>query len=435
MNDLRSEFKNFLLTWLQVQVPGYAEIAYGGLVVLWMAIVAFFLYAFLLGVILRLINRGREKAQPDWQKSLYSPRLFRRIAFMLQGVVVHIQAGIWLDDTSLLRKSIETVFNLWLLIFGLLAFFSLLDAFHNLMRRKARQINFPLLGVVQTVKLIASILIAILAISILMGESPLILLSGLGALSAVAMLVFKDPILGLVAGIQLSANNMLSVGDWLEMPKYEADGDVTDIGLTTVKVQNWDKTITTIPTYALISDSFKNWRGMSEAGGRRIKRSFLIDTSSIGFLSAEDLQRLKKADRLGAYLSGKLEEIERANKKAQLDMTSLINGRRLTNIGTLRGYLVSYLKEHPQINHDLTHMVRQLEPTSNGLPVEIYAFTSTTQWAEYEDIQSDIFDHIFAVLPEFNLRAHQSPTGSDIRALSEVPSSLLARSNPPAPEI
>lgn len=247
------------------------------------------------------------------------------------------------------------------------------------MRRKAGKINFPLRGVIQTIKLIASVLIAILSISILMGESPLILLSGLGALSAVAMLVFKDPILGLVAGIQLSANNMLSVGDWLEMPKYGADGDVTDIGLTTVKVQNWDKTITTIPTYALISDSFKNWRGMSEAGGRRIKRSLLIDTSNIGFLSDKDIQRLKKSDRLGAYLSDKLDAIE---------------------------------------------------PTSQGLPIEIYAFTSTTKWTEYEDIQSDIFDHIFAVLPEFNLRAHQAPTGADVRALSEAPSTFLTPRSP-----
>lgn len=418
MDEVKVEFKNFLLTWLQTHVPDHAGIAYGGLVVLWMLLVAGVVHFVLHGVVRRLIDQGRARMPLRWRQVLYSPSLFNRLALMLQGVIVHIQARVWLEELSLLRKSIEIGVDLWFLIFGLLALFSLLDALQNLMSRQARHINFPIRGVVQTIKLIASVLIVILCVSILMGESPVILLSGLGALSAVLMLVFKDPILGLVAGIQLSANNMLSIGDWLEMPKYGADGDVIDIGLTTVKVQNWDKTITTIPTYALISDSFKNWRGMSEAGGRRIKRSILINTSSIGFLSDEDLERLKKSNLLGAYLSEKLKEIERTNKKLQIDMTSPINGRRLTNIGTLRGYLHTYLTQHPQINQKLTLMVRQLESSSEGLPMEIYAFTSTTKWTEYEDIQSDIFDHIFAVLPEFNLRAHEAPTGADLRALA-----------------
>jgi len=179
-----------------------------------------------------------------------------------------------------------------------------------------------------------------------------------------------------------------------------------------------DKTITTIPTYALISDSFKNWRGMSDAGGRRIKRSILINTGSIGFLTEEDLYRLKKAALLSEYLTEKFDAIQRSNQNSHADMSSLINGRRLTNIGTLRGYLASYLRNHPRIKQDMTLLVRQLEPTSAGLPIQIYAFTNTTKWAEYEDIQSDIFDHVFAVLPEFGLRAHEAPTGADVRALS-----------------
>jgi miniconductance mechanosensitive channel len=296
-------------------------------------------------------------------------------------------------------------------------FFSLLDFFQNLARNTINQINFPLRGVIQTVKLIASVFVGVLAISILMDKSPLIWLSGLGALSAVLMLVFKDPILGLVAGIQLSANEMLTVGDWLEMPKYGADGDVIDIGLTTVKVRNWDKTISTIPTYALISDSFKNWRGMTESGGRRIKRSVFIDTSSIGFLDNEQLERLKKAELLDQYLTEKTQAIDNANSKKQVDMSLRINGRRLTNVGTFRAYLISFLQSHPDIHQQLTLMVRQLQPTSEGLPIEIYAFTNTTSWGAYESIQADIFDHVFAVLPEFGLRAHESPTGHDIRAL------------------
>ena len=280
--------------------------------------------------------------------------------------------------------------------------------------------HFPLRGVLQSIKLIATLVISLLIISVLMGKSPLILLSGLGAVSAVMMLVFKDPILGLVAGIQLSANNMLALGDWLEMPKYSADGDVIDISLTTVKVRNWDKTITTIPTYALISDSFKNWRGMSESGGRRIKRSLYLEISSVRFLDDEELQRLEKINLLFPYLDDKSKELRLYNNDEQVKNLSMaINSRRLTNIGTLRAYMVAYLKSHPRIHQRMTLMVRQLAPGPNGLPMEVYAFTKTTVWAEYEDIQADIFDHFLAILPVFGIRAHETPTGHDLRWLAQ----------------
>ncbi|MBR9830012.1 MAG: mechanosensitive ion channel, partial [Oceanospirillales bacterium] len=245
----------------------------------------------------------------------------------------------------------------------------------------------------------------------------LILLSGLGAMTAVLMLMFKDPILGLVAGIQLSANNMLTVGDWLDMPQYGANGAVIDIGLTTVKVQNWDKTITTIPTYALISDSFRNWRGMSESGGRRIKRSLMIDSSSVRFLDEEEVARLQRARLLAPYLEQKVQEVSRYNSEQQLDLSSTVNGRRLTNLGTFRVYLNTFLQSHPQIHQQMTLLARQLESTPNGIPMEIYAFTTTTSWVEYEGIQGDIFDHVFAVLQEFGLRVHQVPSGYDMRSL------------------
>ncbi|EAM1881860.1 mechanosensitive ion channel [Salmonella enterica] len=248
-------------------------------------------------------------------------------------------------------------------------------------------------------------------------QSPAILISGLGAMAAVLMLVFKDPILGLVAGIQLSANDMLKLGDWLEMPKYGADGAVIDIGLTTVKVRNWDNTITTIPTWSLVSDSFKNWSGMSASGGRRIKRSINIDATSIHFLDDDEKQRLLTAQLLKPYLTSRHQEIDEWNK--QLDAPeSALNHRRMTNIGTFRAYLNEYLRHHPRIRKDMTLMVRQLAPDDHGLPIEIYAFTNTVVWLEYESIQADIFDHIFAVVEEFGLRIHQTPTGSDIRALS-----------------
>lgn len=424
---LRSEFKQFLLSWLELHVPGFSEIVFNGIVVLWIALFALALHFFLQIFLHRLLVRLSNKYGPRWHRVLLDNNLFRRLSYVAQGAVVYIQAGLWLDKSSTMLRLIETVSEQWMLLFALLSLFSLLNVLQSLMYQQAGRIHFPLRGLIQTVKLLASLLIGLLAISMLIGKSPLILFSSLGALSAVLILVFKDAILGLVAGIQLSANKMLSVGDWLEMPKYDADGDVIDISLTTVKVRNWDKTITAIPTYALISDSFKNWRGISEVGGRRIKRSVLIETNSIQFLDDEMLQRLKKAELLGTYLEEKIKLIEDENTTKPIDMSTRINGRRLTNIGTFRGYLISYLKAHPKINQDLTLMVRQLESSSEGLPIQIYTFTKTTEWIEYEDIQSDIFDHVFAVLPEFGLRIHEAPTGHDVRSLVQKNKEASAR--------
>lgn len=242
-------------------------------------------------------------------------------------------------------------------------------------------------------------------------------MSLLGGLTAVLLLVFKDMILGLVAGIQLSSNNMIARGDWIEMPNYGADGDVIDITLTTVMVQNWDKTITTIPTYALISDSFKNWKGMQESGGRRIKRAVNIDINSIRFVDDELLSKLRKVELLKDYLQDKLQEIDKYNQEHAVDTSLLINGRKITNIGTFRAYLIAYLRRHPLINKEMTFLVRQLRPTECGLPIEVYVFSNDKVWANYEAIQADIFDHIFAVVPEFGLRVFQNPTGSDFQFL------------------
>jgi miniconductance mechanosensitive channel len=428
MDALRSEFKQFLLSWLELHMPGFSEIVFNGIVVLWITLFALALHFFLQVFLHRSLIRLSNKYGQSWHHALLENNLFRRLSYVVQGAVVHIQAGLWLDESSAMLRLIEAVSEQWMLLFGLLSLFSLLNILQSLMYQKAGRIHFPLRGLIQTVKLVASLLIGLLAISMLMGKSPLILFSSLGALSAVLLLVFKDAILGLVAGIQLSANKMLSVGDWLEMPKFDADGDVIDISLTTVKVRNWDKTITAIPTYALISDSFKNWRGISDVGGRRIKRSVLIESNSIQFLDEEMLLRLKKSELLGAYLEEKIKLIEDENITKPMDLSIQMNGRRLTNIGTFRAYLVSYLKAHPKINQDLTLIVRQLDSSSEGLPIQIYAFTKTTEWIEYEDIQSDIFDHVFAVIPEFGLRIHEAPTGHDVRSLVEKDEKALARS-------
>lgn len=366
-------------------------------------------------VLSRLEKKGR-------LQFLTQHNLFNRLAFTLQGVIVNIQAIVWLPSGTEVGDILVVCAQLWIMLYALLSLFSLLDTLLDLSQRFASASQLPLRGIFQGVKLVAAIIIAIFMISLLIGKSPLLLMSGLGAMTAVLMLVFKDPILGLVAGIQLSANNMLKLGDWLEMPKYGADGAVIDIGLTTVKVRNWDNTITTVPTYALISDSFKNWRAMSESGGRRIKRSLNIDTTSIRFMSDEQSHQLAKSHLLSSYIDSKAQELANYNKAHDTDLSCPLNGRRMTNLGTFRAYLEAYLHSHPLIRKDMTLMVRQMPPTSEGLPIEIYAFTNTTVWAEYEGIQSDIFDHAFAVIPEFGLRVHQTPTGNDMRAIGQLQS-------------
>lgn len=368
-------------------------------------------------VVLAALQRRGQQSQRVWQQAITQYKLFQRVALLLQGVIISIQATLWLQSGSQTQAVIVTAAQVWILAFTLLSLFSLLDTLLALLRQSPISNQLPLRGIFQDLKLVAAILIGIMIVSLLMGKSPLLLLSGLGAMTAVLMLVFKDPILGLVAGIQLSANDMLKIGDWLEMPKYGADGAVTDIGLTTVKVRNWDNTVTTIPTYALISDSFKNWRSMSESGGRRIKRSLNIDTGSVHFLSKEEQRRLQRNPLLHSYLNVKTQELSQHNQEIAVDLASPLNGRRLTNLGTLRAYLEAYLRAHPRIHQNMTLMVRQLAPTPEGLPLEIYAFTNTTVWAEYESIQADIFDHILAVIDEFGLRVHQTPTGNDLRGM------------------
>jgi miniconductance mechanosensitive channel len=268
---------------------------------------------------------------------------------------------------------------------------------------------------VQVAKILIFVVGIILVIAKLLDQSPVILLSGFGAMTAVLLLLFKDSILGLVAGIQLATNDMVRIGDWIEMPKYGADGDVVEISLHTVKVENWDRTITAIPSYALVSDSFKNWRGMQTSGGRRIKRSIYIDKTSVSFCTEEMVERFKKIQFLTDYISGKQKEIQEYNTGHCIDTSEPVNGRQITNIGTLRAYIENYLRNHPKIHKGMTMMVRQLQPTENGLPLEIYAFTNDTNWVNYEAIQADIFDHILSVIPSFGLRVFQAPSGHDMR--------------------
>ena len=291
---------------------------------------------------------------------------------------------------------------------------------NELYERRPDAANRPIKGYVQVLKIVVYAGAAILIVAALIEQSPLLLLSGLGAMAAVLLLVFKDTILSLVASVQLTSNDMLRVGDWIEMPQLDADGDVIDIALHTVKVQNWDKTITTIPTHRLISDSFRNWRGMYEVGGRRIKRALMIDQNSVRFLEPDEVERLKRFAAITDYIAAKEAEIGDWNAARPERSRDEVNARRITNLGTFRAYVSAYLKGRGDMNPNLFLMVRQLAPSEHGLPLEIYAFTASTEWGDYEGTQADIFDHLLAIMPEFGLRIFQGPSGLDFqRAFSE----------------
>lgn len=343
--------------------------------------------------------------------------MFHNLSHLVPAIIIYYSAYVFPSYQALIEKAALT----YMIVITITVLNALLNAFDTIYRSYEVSKIRPIKGYIQVAKIVLFIIGGIIVISSLIGQNPLIILSGLGALSAVLMLVFKDSILGLVAGVQLSSNDMVRVGDWIEMPKYNADGDVIDITLNTVKVMNFDKTITMIPSYALISDSFKNWRGMQVSGGRRIKRSVYIDTSSISFCTKEMIGEFQKIHYLTDYLETKLNEINEYNIEHHINTESIVNGRQLTNVGVFREYIHQYLRNHPKIHKDMTLIVRQLAPGDNGLPLEIYAFSNDITWSVYESVQADIFDHIFAVAPTFGLRAFQNPTGHDIVQLKESP--------------
>ncbi|MGN0922332.1 MAG: mechanosensitive ion channel family protein [Cellvibrio sp.] len=405
--------------WLAQSFPDAGEWLYVVCVLTIIAITAVALHIILHYVFIRFLGNYLKDSSSNFRRRLFESHFFSRFAMIIQGAVIYVQARIWLPKDSDLIETIGVCAELWMLLFSVLTVFALLTAIEKITDETDVGRRLPIRGFSQSIKLITSILGLIFAISIVFNKSPIMLLSGLGAMTAILTLVFKDTILGFVAGIQLSANRMLQVGDWVEMPKYNADGDVIEINLNTVKVRNWDKTITTIPAYALITDSFKNWRGMQESGGRRIKRSFFINATSVKFLTQQDIDRLRRASLLSDYIESKITEITEANRALNADLEFPVNGRRLTNLGTFRAYLTAYLKTHPNIHQGMTAMVRQIQPDEKGIAIEIYAFTNTVAWLEYERIQSDIFDHIFAVIPEFNLQVYQAPTGQDLQNLTQ----------------
>jgi len=381
-----------------------------GLGVILLAVLAYIIMRVLVvGTLTKLISKTESK-RDDVFKGL---KVFSRLSHLAPGVVIYLLGPAVFASVPWLAAVIAKASLIYVTVMVVLLFDALLSAGLRIYRTFPIAKTFPITSFVQIAKLVLYFFGAITVLSVMLGESPLTFLAGLGALTAVLMLVFKDPILGFVAGIQLSANKMLAVGDWIEMPKYGVDGDIMEIALTTVKIRNFDKTITTIPTQSLINDSFKNWRGMQETGGRRIKRAIYIDVNSVGFCDAERLARFSKIQFIADYIASKDAELAAYNKEKGVDGTSAVNGRRMTNIGTFRAYVEAYLRAHPKISDTFTFLVRQLAPSENGVPIEIYVFTTTTNWIEYEGIQADIFDHLLAAAGEFDLRLFQNPTGSD----------------------
>ena len=369
-------------------------------------------------VILQGLRAITQRTRITWDDILVETGVFTRLSHLAPALVIDALGPIALGDSPAAILILENATTLYLIFISLLVLSALLTAVQRILGRTPHGARIPVKGFTQAIMLIATLVAGIFTLSTLMGKSPVYFFSGLGALTAVLLLVFKDALLGFVAGIQISVNQMVRVGDWIEMPKAGADGDVIDVSLTTVKVRNWDKTITTIPTYSLISDSFKNWRGMFESGGRRIKRSLFIDMQTVAFATEDQLAAWQKIRLLRPYLAEKLAEIAEENTRRGEDLGVLGNGRRLTNLGTFRAYCVAYLKANPRIHQDMTFLVRQLQPTGQGVPLEIYVFTNDTRWAIYEGIQADIFDHLLAIVDQFGLRVFQAPSGYDVgRAL------------------
>ena len=377
---------------------------------------SWFVYKIVQGPLNRSLERLSSLTNQQWDNVLVEKHVFQRLLNFVPLILIYVLTSPILAGTELLALS-QTLINVLFLLAAMLTVDALLSALLAIYSSSGISKEISITPFVQVLKLALYFVSGILLLSLLLQKTPLYFLSGLGALTAVLMFVFKDILMGFVAGIQLIANKMVAPKDWIEMPKYGADGDVIEITLTTVKVQNFDNTITTIPTYALINESFKNWRNMNLSGGRRIKRYVNIDLSSIKFCDAEMLERFTKIQLITKAIQDRQAEIKVSNEEKNVDESTLVNGRRLTNIGIFRAYVDAYLRQHPQISNQMTFLVRQLSPRENGLPIEIYVFCKETNWNIYEAVQADIFDHILAVVPEFDLRVFQEPSGSDFQKL------------------
>lgn len=367
-----------------------------------------------------LLERAVRRSNTPIDDIFITRGFFHRLSRLLPIAVFYASIDLMFPVRGAVAELIRRLAMILFVMIGTWVLDAVLLAFYDILRDRPVFRDKPVRGYIEAAKIFLYILAAVFAISILTDKSPWGVLSVFGGLTAVLLLIFKDTILGFVANLRLSSNDMVRVGDWIEMPKYDADGDVIDISIHTIKVRNWDKTITNIPTYVLISDHFKNWRGMQETGGRRIKRALYLDMGSIKFCTPEMLERFSRIALISNYIRRKQEEIDDANREHSTDLSLMVNGRRQTNIGVFRAYCIAYLKAHPKIHQELTFLVRQLAPTPQGLPLEIYVFTNDVAWANYEAIQADIFDHLLAAVPQFDLRLFQYPNGHDFQSQIRV---------------
>lgn len=369
-------------------------------------------------ILLRGVKRIIQRTRVKWDDMLFSDRVLCRMSHILTPILIYVLLPIAFPRESEALRILVRLLQVYIVVV-IFRFINALiySAFQLASVRPAWQ-GKPIKGLRQTGQGIAMLICAILIVSILLDKSPAFLLTGIGASAAVVMLIFRDSILGFVSGIQLSANNMLKVGDWIAMPKYGADGTVEEVSLTTVKIRNWDNTIVTVPPYLLVSDSFQNWRAMQQSGGRRVKRSVSIDMTSVQFCTPEMLEKYRSFGLLKGYVENKQRDIEQYNTARGLSPDDgRVDGRHQTNLGVFRAYLLEYLRTEVPINKEMTLMVRQLQPTSTGIPMELYFFTNTVDWVAYEGIQSDVFDHVLAVIPIFDLRVYQEPSGADLLRL------------------
>lgn len=418
-----------LLDYLPEHELAAMALVLGGLVLF--AILAHFVTR---RILLVLLTRFAKRTRSGWDDIIIEHSVPARLVPIVPLIILNrgliFTPGLGEEFREFLQRLIVATMVL-VVVRALSAF---LTAVNDIYRRYPISRGRPIKGYLQVVKIVAYIAAGIMIIAALIGQSPWFFLSGLGAMTAIIMLIFRDTILSLVAGIQLTSNDLIRVGDWIEMPQFHADGDVVDISLNVVKVQNWDKTITVIPAHKFLEHSFKNWRSMYEIGGRRIKRALHIDMNTIRFLKQEEITHFRRFIALKDYMEAKLEELGTYNKtQIEKDYADILaNGRHMTNIGTLRAYIIGYLQRHPKIHKELTFLIRQLAPTPHGLPLEIYVFTNDTRWTEYEAIQADIFDHILAVLPDFGLRVYQEPAGSDLTGLADGLHNTAARRTPRA---
>ena len=371
-------------------------------------------------IIIKLLSKMFQKTSTQLDDILIKRNVFKRLTYVVPALIFYNFAYAAPQFTTMIQRASLTL----MAIAGLLVINSFLNALRDIYKNTKYHERLDINSYLQITKLIINILGSVVIVGIIINKDTTLLLSGLGVMTGFIMLIFKDTILSLLASLQISSNDLFKVGDWIEAPQFGADGDVIDIALHTVKIQNWDKTLSVIPTHKLIDSTFRNWRFMSESGGRRIKRSLFIDMNSISFCSVETLERFKKFEILRDFIDRKQKEVAEHNEANNIDTSEVINGRRLTNIGTFRKYIEAYLRNNTNIHNEMTFLIRQLEPTEKGLPIQIYVFSNDIDWIRYEEIQSDIFDHLLAVIPEFDLKIFQSPTGKDFEGLGKKTDSV-----------